>query len=182
VKNALIAAVVSAVIASTTATAATIVVTSKNIKNGTIQTVDISAKAKRALRGQRGPQGLRGAPGANGAQGPIGPRGPAGSTGPAGPQGPAGPEGSAGPGLSDLHYVEGFGTALPGQPGTATAQCPPGEIVISGGGSVDTGIVYASRAVPPDAWLVGAYNDHPTEPATIDALALCGVSTVSPAR
>jgi hypothetical protein len=51
VKNALIAAVVSAVIASTTATAATIVVTSKNIKNGTIQTVDLSAQAKRALKG-----------------------------------------------------------------------------------------------------------------------------------
>jgi hypothetical protein len=47
-KSALVAAVVSAVIAGTTATAATIVVTSKNIKNGTIQTVDISDKAKRA--------------------------------------------------------------------------------------------------------------------------------------
>jgi hypothetical protein len=34
----------------TTATAATIVSTPKNIKNGTIQTVDISVKAKRALR------------------------------------------------------------------------------------------------------------------------------------
>jgi hypothetical protein len=58
-KNALIAAVVSAVIASTTATAATIVVTSKNIKNGTIQTVDISPRAKKALRGQRGPRGIQ---------------------------------------------------------------------------------------------------------------------------
>jgi hypothetical protein len=43
-KNALIAAIVSAVVAGTTATAATIVVTSKNIENGTIQTVDISAR------------------------------------------------------------------------------------------------------------------------------------------
>jgi hypothetical protein len=56
-KSALIAAVVSAVIASTTATAATIVITSKNIKNGTIQTVDISAKAKRAFKAT----GVRGA-------------------------------------------------------------------------------------------------------------------------
>ncbi len=31
-------------------TAATLVVTSKNIKNGTIQTVDLSAKAKRGIR------------------------------------------------------------------------------------------------------------------------------------
>jgi Collagen triple helix repeat (20 copies) len=178
VKSALIAAVVSAVIAGSTATAATIVVTSKNIKNGTIQTVDISAKAKGALRGQRGPRGLQGAPGATGVQGPMGSRGPAGSTGPAGPQGPPGP------GVSDLHYVQATGTAPPQDPngGTALAVCPPGEIVVSGGGSVDTGIVYASRAVPPDAWLVGAYNDDPMNDATIEALALCGQSTVGPAR
>src|SRR5512133_2363500 len=92
-KSALIAAVVSAVIASTTATAATIVVTSKNIKNGTIQTVDISAKAKRALKGNRGPRGATGpagAPGAQGAQGPQGPKGDAGAPGAAGPPGPTG--------------------------------------------------------------------------------------------
>ena len=52
-KNALIAAVVAAIVAAASGTAATIVVTSKNIKNGTIQTVDISAKAKRALKGNR---------------------------------------------------------------------------------------------------------------------------------
>ena len=39
---------------------AAFVVTSKDIKNGTIQLVDISAKAKKALRGQRGPQGPQG--------------------------------------------------------------------------------------------------------------------------
>jgi hypothetical protein len=40
--------------------AAAFVVTSKNIKNGTIQLVDISPKAKKALRGQRGVQGPQG--------------------------------------------------------------------------------------------------------------------------
>lgn len=54
-KSALIAAVVAAVVAAASGTAATVIITSKNIKNGTIQTVDISAKAKRALRGQRSP-------------------------------------------------------------------------------------------------------------------------------
>ena len=39
--------------------AAAFVVTSKNIKNGTIQLVDISAKTKKALRGQRGPPGIQ---------------------------------------------------------------------------------------------------------------------------
>jgi hypothetical protein len=174
-RNALIAAVVSAVIASTTATAATIVVTSKNIKNGTIQTVDISAKAKRALHGQRGPRGFQGAPGVSGAQGPTGPQGAAGSVGPAGPQGPDGP------GLSGLHYVQAFGTAPTNGDGTATAECPPGEIVISGGGSVDAGIIYASVATESEGWLVGAYNDSMST-ATIEALALCGQPTDGQAR
>jgi hypothetical protein len=51
------------------------IVTSKNIKNGTIQTVDISAKAKRALKGNRGPRGFQGARGLPGATGPAGPKG-----------------------------------------------------------------------------------------------------------
>jgi hypothetical protein len=45
-RSAIIAAIVAAIVAAASGTAATIVVTSKNIKNGTIQTVDISAKAK----------------------------------------------------------------------------------------------------------------------------------------
>jgi hypothetical protein len=74
-KNAVIAAAVAAVVAAASGTAATLVVTSKNIKNGTIQTVDLSAKAKRALKGNRGPegrigpQGLQGPPGQAGAAG-----------------------------------------------------------------------------------------------------------------
>jgi len=79
-KNALIAAVVAAVIAAASGTAATLVVTSKNIKNGTIQTVDISAKAKRALKGKRGPMGPQGAQGLPGAQGTPGTPGPPGLT------------------------------------------------------------------------------------------------------
>jgi hypothetical protein len=158
-RNALIAAVVAAVVAAASGTATTIVVTSKNIRNGTIQTVDLSAKAMRALKGNRGPQGRPGLPG------------------PAGPQGVAGLQGRPGPGFSNLNYVQATGTAPPNGPGTATAQCAPGQIVLSGGGSVDQGIVYASRAVPPDAWLVGAHNDQPIGTATIDALALCGTPT-----
>ena len=68
-KNALIAAVVAAIVAAASGTAATLVVTSKNIKNGTIQTADLSAKAKRALKGNRGPQGYEGAAGEPGAAG-----------------------------------------------------------------------------------------------------------------
>jgi hypothetical protein len=75
-KNAMIAAVVAAVVAAASGTAATIVVTSKNIKNGTIQTVDLNAKAKRALRGNRGPRGAAGRPGQQGPQGTAGAPGP----------------------------------------------------------------------------------------------------------
>src|SRR5262249_44963770 len=45
-----------------TAVAATLI-TSKQIKNGTIQTKDISRKARNALKGQQGPRGLQGPPG-----------------------------------------------------------------------------------------------------------------------
>lgn len=83
-KSALIAAVVAAVVAAASGTAATILVTSKNIKNGTIQTVDISAKAKRALKGNRGPRGLRGPQGAQGVQGSQGAPGAPGAQGPPG--------------------------------------------------------------------------------------------------
>jgi hypothetical protein len=78
-KTALIAAIVSAVVAAARGTAATIVVTSKNIENGTIQTVDISAKAKRALKGNRGPRGFLGLQGEEGPEGHQGPAYPIGT-------------------------------------------------------------------------------------------------------
>ena len=51
-------------------------VTSKTIRNGTIQLADLSAKTKRALKGQHGSRGPQGAAGATGAIGPSGPQGP----------------------------------------------------------------------------------------------------------
>jgi hypothetical protein len=114
-KAALIAAIVSAVVVSTTATAATIVVTSKNIKNGTIQTVDISAKAKRALKGQRGLRGLAGAQGPQGAQGATGATGAQGPKGDTGLQGLQGPQGEPGPPATNLWAVVGsFGGLVRG--------------------------------------------------------------------
>lgn len=59
-------AIVAALTIASTSTAGYLVVTSKNIKNGTIQPIDLSAKAKRVMRGTRGPIG------------PPGERGPAG--------------------------------------------------------------------------------------------------------
>jgi collagen triple helix repeat protein len=85
-KAAIIAGIVAMLVSAASATAA-FVVTSKNIKNGTIQTVDISAKAKRALRGNRGPRGLPGTQGARGAQGLQGAQGSPGAPGAQGPPG-----------------------------------------------------------------------------------------------
>lgn len=94
-KGAIISALVAALVSAASGTAA-FVVTSANIKNGTIQSVDISANAKRALKGNRGPRGLAGLVGATGAQGAQGPQGPRGAEGPEGPQGVKGDKGDPG--------------------------------------------------------------------------------------
>jgi hypothetical protein len=69
---------------SGSAVAATLI-TSSQIKDGTIQTKDISKKARTGLKGNAGPRGVRGD------VGPGGPAGPKGDTGDPGPAtGPAG--------------------------------------------------------------------------------------------
>jgi hypothetical protein len=80
-------------------------VTSEQIKNGTIRMIDLHPSTAKALEGDRGPQGARGAQGVAGPAGPQGPVGPAGargangsngSNGAQGPQGPQGPKGEDG--------------------------------------------------------------------------------------
>jgi hypothetical protein len=88
---------------------------SAQVVNESLQTVDLSNKAKAALKGARGPRGLQGAQGqpgptgAQGAQGLQGAQGPQGATGPQGPQGPTGPQGTQG------------SQGIQGVPGTARA-------------------------------------------------------------
>jgi Collagen triple helix repeat (20 copies) len=166
-KNALIAAVVSAVIASTTATAATIVVTSKNIKNGTIQTVDISAKAKRALKGNRGPRGLTGA------------RGPAGAAGAQGAQGPQGPQGPTG--FVGATRVVSAEFPVPG--GTGDVQsvvCPAGTGVISGGVVSNTVGDTWYDAPSGNGWAGAANNFADPDPGTVRVFAVCAQGAPAP--
>jgi len=73
------------VMASTGSAVAASLITSKQIKDGTIQTKDLSKKAQKALRGKTGPAGLQGAPGPTGPQGALGPEGPQGQKGETGP-------------------------------------------------------------------------------------------------
>ncbi len=81
-----------------TATAASQLITGKQIKDGSITAKDI--KRRSLGTAQLSPAAIRslsGARGATGAQGPAGAAGAAGATGPAGPQGVPGPQGPQGP-------------------------------------------------------------------------------------
>ena len=156
-KNALIAAVVAAVVAAASSTAATIIVTSKNIKDGTIQTVDISAKTKLALKGNRGPRGFQGAAGTAGAAGAPGPPGP--------------------PGIQTLTRVVASTQVLPETYDSITAQCPAGQKAVSGGMAFPGGgtEVWENQMKPigGDGWSATGANYNPTETYTLYAIAIC---------
>lgn len=157
-RSALIAAVVAAIVAAASGTAATIVVTSKNIKNGTIQTVDISVQAQRALKGNRGVRGS------------VGARGPSGPPGPQGPQGVKGP-----PGLQRLRFVASPTVSIPeGTSGRAEAVCPAGEIAVSGGFGLvgpDAGLFQSVGLGT--SWVAQADNAAPAPTAQLNAYAYC---------
>ena len=160
-KSAVIAAVVAAVVAAASGTAATIVVTSGNIKNGTIQTVDISAKAKRALKGNLGPRGPVGLPGHPGSQGP------AGATGPQGPSE-----------LFAHEYLPVDGGDLPTRPSEAiirSRSLEPGPYLVTAQVLIsNTGATRASVRcflnLPPGATGVDDGQFQPIEPPGTDNL------------
>jgi Collagen triple helix repeat (20 copies) len=167
-KNALIAAVVAAVVAAASGTAATIVITSKNIKNGTIQAVDISAKTKRALKGNRGQRGPRGFAGAQG------PAGPAGAPGAAGPPGAPGAPGAFDP--SKVHRVDGAPfTVAPQTSGMGSAACPAGEVPLSGGWSVSPhGVAdVPGNIVGGTSFFINVFNYDDTRSATVTPHVVC---------
>jgi hypothetical protein len=94
----MIIALIALVLAASGSAVAASIITSAQIKNGTIQLRDINSKARKALKGQTGPQGpagAKGAPGAKGATGATGTTGARGATGAAGAAGAAGAPGSA---------------------------------------------------------------------------------------
>lgn len=87
-------------------------ITSGDIKDGTIKAVDIkpalverfSESGEQGEQGEVGPQGPAGAKGDTGPAGPKGDAGVAGPAGPAGAQGPAGPAGANGTDAQALPY------------------------------------------------------------------------------
>jgi hypothetical protein len=163
-KAVLAAAIVAVLISATSATAA-FVVTSANIKNGTIKLADISPDAKRALRGQRGPRGFTGAPGAQGPQGA---------------QGVPGPAGGGGFDPNKINYVEGAVVTIdPESFGEATATCPAGAKAISGGWLVETegvGEVAGTRSYDSGgSWTVRVFNWDDVGSATVKPFAVCAL-------
>jgi hypothetical protein len=97
----MIIALTALVLAASGSAVAATIITSAQIKNGTIQLRDINSKARKALKGQTGPRGPAGAKGvagptgARGATGAAGARGATGAAGAAGATGPAGAPGTA---------------------------------------------------------------------------------------
>jgi hypothetical protein len=152
-KSAIIAAVVAAVISATAATAAsTGLITGAQIKNGSIGVVDLSAGAKRALKGQRGPAG------------------PPGATGVAGPAGGFDP--------AKVSYVEGASFQVaPGAAESGRANCPVGAKALSGGWIVisgDVGEVYGNRSFDSGgSWSVVVFNHDSYTNATVTPFAVC---------
>ena len=91
----------------------------RQVVDGSLQTSDLSSKARSALKGNAGPRGATGAPGATGSTGAAGAPGVTGSTGPAGAPGaqgatgPQGPPGAPGRSASNLFVALGSdGTLL----------------------------------------------------------------------
>ncbi len=133
----LVVAVLAIVIATAgTASATTALITSRQIKNGTIRLVDINKKARKALHGKTGQTGSVGAAGPQGVPGLPGAQGLQGAQGIQGIQGPPGVQGVAGsPGVSDYTVVaNNTVVASPVTHATVVADCPAGEQVLSGGG------------------------------------------------
>jgi len=126
----ILCAIVAVLAMASTAAATRALVTSKDIKNGTIQPVDLSAAAKKATRGKAGPQG------------PVGPTGA---------QGPAG--------FATVTDANNSILVQPGLSGSTIASCSTGK-AIGGGydASSSTISVYSSMPSGPNGWQVRGYN------------------------
>jgi Collagen triple helix repeat (20 copies) len=92
----LVVAMIALAVALSGSAMAAGLVTSAQIKNGTIRLIDLHPSTQDALEGKRGPAGPQGTTGAQGPQGARGVAGANGATGAQGPQGFQGPKGDKG--------------------------------------------------------------------------------------
>jgi hypothetical protein len=142
-RAAIVASIVAMLVSAASATAA-FVVTSANIKNGTIQLVDLNGKTKRALKGSRGPRGFEG------------------------PEGAPGPQGAPGPAPAYTRAYSERRLVAPGSFGFVNAICPQGAEIVGGGHATED--VSNARLMPSNsypiamadgrgAWYVVMHND-----------------------
>jgi hypothetical protein len=169
---ALIVALVALLVASSGTATAALVMTGKNIQDGTITAKDVknrtlgtkklTKKAVSSLKGQRGPAGPQGLAGPGGATGVQGVQGPKGDTGAAGPQGPKGDTGVA-------QVTTRTGAIAFTANGTAehkdhAVMCQAGETVVGGGYGlpqdfIDTGAGYVPLFSVLQSRPANAYGD-----------------------
>ena len=148
-------AIVAVLAMASGAAAARVLITSKDIKNGTIRPVDLSAAAKKTMRGK---QGIRGA---RGARGPTGIRGFQGTPGP--------------PGFTDVLPNDNLGSISANASGTVSAVCIGGYKAVGGGfEATDPNLsVYSSKpSASGFGWDVSARNSG-NDPAALWAYVLC---------
>ena len=176
----MVVAVIALVVAMSGSAVAASLITSKQIKDGTIQTKDLSKKARSALKG-----GARGPAGPEGVQGPQGSKGDPGTAGPAGTAGAPGKDGLI---ASATVQHKSFAPLADGATGTQTVTCPAGQKAIGGGVRSDAygvGLVEASRpsvgdyGIPSsgdtfDGWRATVVNPPDAGPSiTPDVLVIC---------
>jgi hypothetical protein len=151
----LIVGIIALIVALSGSAVAASIITSAQIKDGSVRLKDINKNARKALKGQRGPAG------ATGARGPQGPQGA---------QGAQGNPGAAGAnGATNVVVRQGTLISVPNTgTGIVTASCNPGERATGGGNSVSgsTGWqVIESFPTPgtagstPTGWRVDATNN-----------------------
>jgi hypothetical protein len=186
---------VIALIAATTgsAVAASSLITSAKIKNGTIKLADISKSTQNALKkgktgpqgpkgdkGDAGPQGAKGDKGdagPQGAKGDAGPQGPKGDTGPQGPKGDTGPQGPSG---TASIRSNSNSNASSNATQTLTAMCDSGQVATGGGGSIDSSNAYLYANAPifsngvPVGWTASAAKSGGNGQYTLRVYVLCG--------
>lgn len=160
--------------------------TGADIKNRSLSAADLSVKARASLRGQAGAPGSdgksivgpQGATGARGATGPTGPKGDTGPQGAKGDTGAAGPQGPRGPaGLGSIEEVNDTADISAGG-GFAQADCPPGMLAIGGGFKSDApGVIIgrSTRIANGAGWIVEVSAANGT--GTLTTFALCAAAS-----
>ena len=119
-------AIAALVFASSSSAVAASLITSKQIKDGSIQLKDLSKKTRVSLAGKAGRAGAPGAVGAAGAAGPQGAQGPQGEQGPQGAKGEKGDIGPRGPSNAFTRQRDGYAAG----PFTYSLDLGPGKYVL----------------------------------------------------